>query len=98
MLRMSHHAAWPSVFYGGLFVLVVAGPLSAADPTAKPTRATPTRRARLPRRPAAGDGSALEQTSQSAEVPPVNLLESLRTGQVSVSAEGDGQGKMTLSV
>ena len=46
----------------------------------------------------ADEPAAIAEGSTKSELAPLDLLEGLRTGVVSVDAEGTGDGRMTLSV
>jgi hypothetical protein len=79
------HFAWPALLIGGLVLLPIV-PATAADGPAKPkvkAKAKTSRSAKLP---------------TEAQIPAVNLLTALRNGEISVHAEGIGDGRMTVSI
>src|SRR4051794_24465442 len=86
------------VLFAGLIGLLLNVPAVAdSGPDSKST-VTTIRRTRGIRRPGGAEDPRPPASDAKVDPPTVSLLDGLRSGELTVAAEGTGDGRMTLSV
>ncbi len=105
MSRSIHAFMVPIVMARGLALFSLTGPCFAGAPTTTKKATSAVRQASISQ-PSAEKAEATTnapkanepQEEAPAELPSLNLIDGLRTGQLAVTAEGTGDGRMTVNV